>query len=128
MIPSFFVKLDFVPLNDNGKVNLSALPEPEIDSGDEFIAPRNEVERAIAHILRDILGIDYFKISVRGNLFDMGVNSISLAKIAHRISTELNTHIQISTLFTKPTIELIVEDTKLRDGDEIRLVAVISGG
>ncbi len=24
--------------------------------------------------------------------------------------------------------ELIVEDTKLRDGDEIRLVAVISGG
>ena len=24
--------------------------------------------------------------------------------------------------------ELVVEDTKLRDGDEIRLVAVISGG
>ena len=110
MIPSFFVMLDHIPLTDSGKVNRNALPEPEIDSGDEFIAPRNEVERAIAHILRDVLGIDYVKISVRANLFDLGVNSISLAKIAHRISTELNTHIQISTLFTKPTIELIVED------------------
>jgi amino acid adenylation domain-containing protein len=110
MIPSFFVMLDHIPLSDNGKVNRSALPEPEIESGDEFIAPRNEVERAIAHILCDVLGIDYFKISARANLFDLGVNSITLAKIAHRISTELNTHIQISTLFTKPTIEEIVED------------------
>jgi len=112
MIPSFFVMLDHIPLSDNGKVNRSVLPEPEIESGDEFIAPRNEVERAIAHILCDVLTIDYCKISVRTNLFDMGVNSITLAKIAHRISTELNTHIQISTLFTKPSIEMIVDDIK----------------
>jgi len=110
MIPLFFVILDKIPLTHNGKVDRKSLPEPEIDVRSEFVAPRNEVEHGIAYIIADVLGIDYFKVSVGANLFEMGVDSLKLVRIVHRISTEFNTNMDMSTFFTKPTIEEIVED------------------
>jgi amino acid adenylation domain-containing protein/non-ribosomal peptide synthase protein (TIGR01720 family) len=112
MIPTYFVMLEKIPLNANGKVDRKALPEPEIDGGDDFIAPRNEVEMGIVHILSEVLGIEYNKISVRANLFDLGINSITSLKIAHRLSSEFNTDFHMSTLFSKPSVEMIVEDMK----------------
>jgi thioesterase domain-containing protein/acyl carrier protein len=112
MVPPYYVILDRIPLTANGKVDRGALPGPEIDAGIEYVAPRNEVETGIVYILSEILGIDKSRISVRANFFDIGINSVSLLKVAHRISEEFRIDFPISTLFIHPTVEEVVEDMK----------------
>jgi amino acid adenylation domain-containing protein len=110
MVPAYFVILEKIPFTPSGKVDHKALPAPEIDAGDKYTAPRNELELGIVYMLADILAIDAAKISIHAHLFDIGVNSITLLKISHRISREFNSHFPISALFANPTIEKIAGD------------------
>ena len=105
MIPAYFVVVENIPLTANGKVNRQELPPPVIDAGEEYVAPANELELGIVYILAEILEIDPGKISTRANFFDLGVNSVTLLKIAHRISGEFSISFPISTLFTSPTVQ-----------------------
>ncbi|MCU0288086.1 MAG: amino acid adenylation domain-containing protein, partial [Acidobacteria bacterium] len=112
MIPAYYVIVDRVPLTGNGKVDRNALPAPEIEVGSDHVKPRNEVEQGIVYILSEVMGIDKNRISVRANFFDIGINSVSLLKIAHRISEEFRVDLPISALFLHPTVEELVEDMK----------------
>ncbi|MCS4479887.1 amino acid adenylation domain-containing protein, partial [Clostridium botulinum] len=49
MIPSYFVKLNKMPITPNGKFDRRALPEPNLDASlVEYEAPRNKVEETLA--------------------------------------------------------------------------------
>jgi hypothetical protein len=50
----------------------------------EFIAPRNEKERALADIWMQVLGLD--KVSVMDNFFELGGDSLLSFRIANRAS------------------------------------------
>ncbi|MDQ1354394.1 MAG: hypothetical protein QG657_4703 [Acidobacteriota bacterium] len=110
MVPSYFVMLEKIPFTPSGKVDHKALPAPEINAGEDYIEPRNVLESGIVCMLADILAIDASKISMNAHLLDIGVNSITIMKISHRIFTEFNAHFPISVLFANPTIEKIAED------------------
>ena len=60
MVPSFFVPLENLPLTTNGKVDRKGLPRPEAPSEglDRHVAPRNEAERRIAAIWKDVLQVE----------------------------------------------------------------------
>jgi iturin family lipopeptide synthetase B len=112
MLPPFMMILEEIPLTANGKANRKALPKPEAESGSDYIAPRDEMERAVVFILSDILGLDAAKIGIRDGIFDIGINSISMLKLAHRISKEFDIEFPVNTLFTHPTIEGVVDNMK----------------
>ncbi|MCP5051472.1 MAG: amino acid adenylation domain-containing protein, partial [bacterium] len=60
MIPSYFVPLDSLPLNPNGKIdrkNLKSLPV-EIDAGVTYVAPEDHMEKKIADIWMESLNLD----------------------------------------------------------------------
>jgi thioesterase domain-containing protein/acyl carrier protein len=101
-----------MPLTVNGKLDRRALPEPEIDVGGEYIGPGDEVEKGIVYIVADILGVDPGRISVRANFFNIGLNSITILKLAHRISGEFGIDFPIGTLFTSPSVEGVAADMK----------------
>ena len=76
-IPTQFVRLDELPLTQNGKVDRDALPQPDNSRPDlaaEYIGPSTEKEKLLVSVWQEIFGID--KIGVNDNFFDLGGDSI----------------------------------------------------
>ncbi|HET9227809.1 MAG TPA: amino acid adenylation domain-containing protein, partial [Thermoanaerobaculia bacterium] len=70
MVPSAVVFLDAFPLTPHGKVDRKALPRPdgrEPDAG--FVAPRTSLEKEMAEIWKEILGVE--RIGVHDNFWDL---------------------------------------------------------
>src|SRR5690606_32304109 len=59
MIPNFFVYLDKFPLNQNGKIDRQALPNPQgREETGEYIPPRGLLENKLAAIWTELLEIN----------------------------------------------------------------------
>lgn len=68
-------------LNDKlSSVNLSKAKHPRPNLGNDYIAPKTEIEQILAEIWQEILGID--KIGIYDNFFELGGNSINTIQIA----------------------------------------------
>ena len=80
MIPAYFVGIDQIPLTANGKIDRKSLPDPggSINTGVEYVPPRNEIESKLVKIWQEVLEIE--KIGVNDNFFDLGGNSLSLIR------------------------------------------------
>ncbi|HLP61089.1 MAG TPA: amino acid adenylation domain-containing protein, partial [Candidatus Deferrimicrobium sp.] len=111
MIPSYFVQLEKIPLTSNGKVNGKALPKPELDLGEIYTAPRNEMEEKLVEIWAGVLGkgtvID--RIGIDASFFELGGHSLKATVLAARIHKELNVKLPLAELFKNPTIRGLAE-------------------
>ena len=106
MLPSAFVLLAEVPLTPHGKVDRRALPAPtneNIATAAEYVAPRTPLEKELADIWQQILGIE--RVGLRDNFFDVGGNSLSGMRVMAWIRSVLNLEVPISSLFQRSTIE-----------------------
>jgi tyrocidine synthetase-3 len=108
MIPLFFVRLEKIPLNSSGKVNRSALPEPEIQAG-HYTAPGSLLEEALVEIWAGALGIEKNCISVDVNLFELGATSLKIIDVAHKIRELYKKDIRVVTLFRYNTIRSLAQ-------------------
>jgi amino acid adenylation domain-containing protein/non-ribosomal peptide synthase protein (TIGR01720 family) len=87
MVPAAYVLVDALPLTGNGKLDVAALPAPDFghDTAREtFVAPRTEIEKSIAAIWEEMLGVD--RVSLHDNFFALGGDSIMMLQMAARIS------------------------------------------
>ena len=74
-IPATFVPLKALPLNPNGKVNRSALPEPNSGiNAENFVAPRTPNEKVLAKIWMQVLELP--QIGIHDDFFKLGGDSI----------------------------------------------------
>ncbi|MCU0289249.1 MAG: AMP-binding protein, partial [Acidobacteria bacterium] len=105
MIPSFFIKIEKIPLNANGKIDRKALPLPALTGKgkEEYTAPGNETEKKLAQIWSDILGIPGDKISIDSNFFELGGHSLKASIMLSQIKAQLNCTFALVEIFTKPT-------------------------
>ncbi len=105
MLPSALVVLDKLPLTPNGKVDRRALPAPEglrPDLEAVYVAPRNELERAIAAVWREVLRVD--KVGADDNFFDLGGHSLLLTQVHGRLRAMIDESFSLIDLFKYPTI------------------------
>ncbi|WP_343859372.1 amino acid adenylation domain-containing protein, partial [Fulvivirga kasyanovii] len=105
MIPSYFVQLERMPLTGNGKVDRKALPHPGIGSletGEEFIAPTNDLEQKLADLWSSVLAKE--QVGITDNYFALGGDSMKAVKLIVEINKILNIRIGIGALFTFQTI------------------------
>ncbi|MDQ1354938.1 MAG: hypothetical protein QG657_5247 [Acidobacteriota bacterium] len=118
MIPSYYVRLDAIPLTPNGKVDMRALPEPGIESEVEYVTPRNETEKRLAGIWSEILGVDAGIIGVNANFFELGGHSLSGTVLTAKIHKAFDVKLVLADLFRLPTLrelaQLLEESKKIK--------------
>ncbi len=109
MIPSFFVRLSQMPVTDNGKLDRKALPKPQenVNTGAEYEAPRNDIEKKLVEIYRDVLGVE--KIGIRDDFFDLGGDSIKAIQVTSTAEQQ-GINISVSDVLKYKTIIEIVEN------------------
>jgi acyl carrier protein len=117
MIPAFFVSLDAIPLNDSGKVDRGALPEPDLSAGVEYIAPRSEVERKMAAIWSEVLGVDKDVIGIDANFFALGGHSLKAIKLVARIHEVFDIKIPVGEVFDLQTIRGLAQYVETSGGE-----------
>ncbi len=104
MIPAHFTRLEHIPLNPNGKVNIPALPEPGVGEGAVSIAPRDQLEERLAALWAKVLETDAANIGIDGDFFHMGGHSLKAAVLASEIHKDMNVKLPLSDIFRAPTI------------------------
>ena len=82
MIPSFFVRLEKLPVNANGKLDRKALIAPEAGSfKNEYAAPETDLQKVVCRAFEKILDID--RVGIDDDFFALGGDSIKAAMVAH---------------------------------------------
>jgi acyl carrier protein len=67
-----------------------------------FVAPRTPVEREIAMVWRDVLGVD--QVGVHDNFFDLGGHSLLIVRAHGRLCDALKADLSVTDLFRYPTV------------------------
>lgn len=104
MLPNHIVFLTHMPLNANGKVERSDLPLPPIKVGtligSEIAYGSNE--EIITKIWSEVLAIPH--IDRRANFFDLGGDSLRLARVLQLLNAKLSLKLAFVDLLRNPTI------------------------
>ncbi|UCH93412.1 MAG: amino acid adenylation domain-containing protein, partial [Candidatus Aminicenantes bacterium] len=104
MIPSYFERLDKIPLTPNGKIDRKALPPPQLKPGENHTAPRDQIEKKLVEIWAEVLNIDKEVISIDSNFFALGGHSLKATRLALKIHKEFSVRIPLVEIFKTPNI------------------------
>ena len=102
MIPSHYIRLDQMPLNQNGKLDVKTLPDPELQSTEDYRMPTTEEELLLAEMWSQVLGID--KIGVTDSFFLLGGDSIKCIQVIGRVRNA-GFRLTVQDIFTDQTID-----------------------
>ncbi|PPU87176.1 non-ribosomal peptide synthetase [Xanthomonas populi] len=110
MIPALWSALEALPLTPNGKLDRRALPAPGALPKRAHVAPRDALERQLAEMLQQLLGIE--AVGVEDNFFELGGDSLRAAEMAARFPQMFGIELPLGTLFHAPTIAGMAEVIK----------------
>jgi len=106
MLPSAFVEIERLPLNENGKLDRVKLPVPSNANraGDNgFAEPETKEEHEIAAVWGEVLGLD--KVGVNDEFFDLGGDSFKAIKVVRKMGNSFS----VMDLFQYPTVRELAE-------------------
>jgi amino acid adenylation domain-containing protein len=104
MIPSHLIPVEKIPLTPNGKIDKAALSALGLQTGNEYIPPRDKIEVKLAGIWSGVLNLDETNISVESSFFDLGGHSLTAMLAISRIHKDFNVRVPLDQLFKTPTI------------------------
>jgi amino acid adenylation domain-containing protein len=118
MIPSAFVALPSFPKTPNGKIDRSLLPAADFGAAatEEYVEPRDELERTLVQIWSEILGTT--RTGIRDSFFELGGHSLLAVRMFARIEKRLGVALPLSILHERPTIEYLAEALRPYRGDQ----------
>ncbi|OON70556.1 non-ribosomal peptide synthetase [Hymenobacter sp. CRA2] len=120
MVPSHLFALAAFPINSNGKLDKTALPQPTSGGTQSaFVDYRHALDRQIAAIWEEILEKE--NIGIRDNFFELGGHSLKATRVLSRIHAEYGVKVDLRNLFLDPTVEHLanyIETVRWMDNQE----------
>ncbi|WP_223530286.1 non-ribosomal peptide synthetase [Pseudomonas sp. GL-R-19] len=110
MVPVQLMRLDAMPLGPSGKLDRRALPEPQWQVR-EHVEPVTELERHIAGIWREVLGLA--QIGLRDDFFALGGHSLLATQIISRTRQACDVELPLRTLFEHSELGAFAEQVRL---------------
>jgi amino acid adenylation domain-containing protein len=119
MLPSAFVVLESLPLTANGKIDRRALRALHDSSGSRSIvgvasrfenrdiAPRTPVERELANIFAEVLGLK--RVGIYDNFFELGGHSLLATQLVSRVRDTLQVELPLRSVFEASTIDRLAQ-------------------
>lgn len=109
MVPTHIILLDRLPRTPSGKVDRRTLPAPagERQVAGLFQAPRTEVERQVAAVWSDLLGVE--AVGTDDNFFDLGGHSLLLIRAHGRLVEQFGREFPVVELFRHTTVATLAD-------------------
>lgn len=116
MIPNYFVKLNAMPINNNGKVDRKLLKTISytVEKENKYVAPRNEFENILKKIIEKEMHIK--DIGIDDDLINLGIDSLSLMRITAEL-LENDYEVSIQKFYEQKTIRNISDTLYLENED-----------
>ncbi len=106
MIPAAIVNLPQLPLTSNGKIDTKLLPPPDHSAAQsQYVAPSNEVERKLCHIVQELLAIE--QVGMNDNFFSIGGHSLMAVQLVAEIAQQLAVELSVKDIFEHSEISAI---------------------
>ncbi|MCP5052937.1 MAG: amino acid adenylation domain-containing protein, partial [bacterium] len=125
MIPSYFVRIQRIPLTPNGKIDRKALPDPEFKATDDYVAPTNSLEAQLVKPWSEILGIDPSIIGIDDNFFQLGGHSLKATVMASKIHRVSNVKVPLTEIFQAPTIRQLARYIDSADRERFAAIEAV---
>lgn len=109
LVPSMILLLEDWPVGTDGAIERDALPDP-FGASDDVVAPRTELEQAIATVWRDVLGVE--QISVHDNFFDIGGHSLLAVRAITRLERAVGVRLNQANMVLQTLEQLAAECAK----------------
>nr|QDF82259.1 non-ribosomal peptide synthetase [Pseudomonas sp.] len=109
MVPSAWVQLDVLPLNNNGKVDRKALPAPTQAAllSRVYVAPISALEQHLARIWAGLLQLE--QVGRHDNFFELGGHSLLAMRMLSQVRQQLGVELTLAELFANPELAAVAE-------------------
>jgi acyl carrier protein len=117
MVPSSYVLLAALPRDRNGKLDRRALPAPGAarpDLAAAYAAPRTELERRVAAVWGEVLGLE--SVGIEDSFFELGGNSLGAVRLRSRLEKALEREVSVVALFRHPTVAALAAHLERQGG------------
>ena len=110
MIPSYFIKLDKIPLNKNGKLDRASLIAPKIaEIKKEYVPARNDLDLLLINAFEKVLNIS--DIGINDDFFLLGGDSIKVFELQQILP---NIGLSTKLIYEKKTIKDISDNLEIK--------------
>ncbi|MCW3470018.1 thioester reductase domain-containing protein [Rhodococcus pyridinivorans] len=107
VVPSKYVVLEEFPRLPNGKTDRSRLPAPitaPVAAKIEHVSPRTELERTVATVWNEILGLGAEDVDIDTPFSELGGSSLSMMQMAARVKLVTGQRVDVRKFIAAPTI------------------------